>query len=967
MTPAGRSQWITGICELAAQLRPEERESFVRDQCQGDDQLLQEVQSALTACLLAENQAAGLVPSEATEPALRKTIGRYQITGIIGSGGSGQVYSALDQTVGRVVAIKVLNAPGNADLVRRFQAEAKTVANLHHKNIVTVHEYGEEDGVPYLVMEYLKGTTLQELIRQGSLPLLEKMEIMTEVAEGLHYAHECGITHRDVKPANIMQLTDGAVKIMDFGIARLGAEGTTRLTQTGLLIGSIMYMAPEQFSGTADPLTDVFGFGVTYYELLTGRNPFAAADPVGIIFKIANFDPPPVSRVAPECPEALDRILARTLARDRESRYSSLWDVMADSSGILTEMRRDQAGKHCREAQQLFAAGQWEAARLAVRKVLRLDPGQEDARRLKSEIDETLRKRDAVARADHLMDQAEAAMGQQQFEEAGTILESIRDLAVTHPKIQRRFEWVATQVGRARQRLANLNQAQREMHKPNLSEAFRLVSEVLGEDPSNSTAKDLLQEIRARMAAGEAARHLRDEIDAVNRCLQSGEYDEADARVNGLLARYPDAGSAEHQELQRLRAQVAAAFRQREIAGVVSQAEELMTHQQMDRAVGLLESTIERLGDDWDLCRLLLQARVAQYAMRERAEDEQRRLLAQVEAAESTPAPLDTERWQQETGRAASPLAVSSPLPAAPPKPNAPLSTGQWLSTSERQAPTLVLEGSLPAALQPDREAPRSPTRKPAGPWIAISAAAASVILFILFLLAWPRIGQLMSKLQPTRATLTIDELTGSRTAIRGRDYALDLRASGSAQPIFWSIREGSLPQGLTLGPKTGRISGAPGKSGIFSFLVRAADNSGLKAERAVTLEVVEPRDASAAPRIGDSGSGTAAGTSPKRPACSSPAFNIEQYGDLLNGELLWSGSLRSGDQLEIVNLRATAGSVRGDIFPKGVPLRIFVTPARLRVVTAPAAENCWDPRLVLENIGTAKSEIRIQWEVVQP
>ena len=220
-----------------------------------------------------------------TAPLPFQRIGRYEITGNIGSGGSGRVFSALDATVGRVVAIKVLNAPGDPALVKRFQVEAKTVANLHHKNIVTVHEYGEEDGVPYLVMEYLNGTTLLDLIAQRSLSLLEKLEIMSEVAEGLHYAHEHGITHRDVKPANIMRLTDGSVKIMDFGIARFGAQ-TARLTQSGLLIGSLMYMAPEQFNGTADALTDVFGYGVTFYELLTGKNPFANADPVVIIFKI---------------------------------------------------------------------------------------------------------------------------------------------------------------------------------------------------------------------------------------------------------------------------------------------------------------------------------------------------------------------------------------------------------------------------------------------------------------------------------------------------------------------------------------------------------------------------------------------------------------------------------------------------------------------------------------------------------
>ena len=176
VTPTERRQLITDVCKLAWQVRPEEREAFVEGRCGSDVQLLQEVQSALSEYRQAGRPAA--VGDDAddgpTAPLPFQRIGRYEITGNIGSGGSGRVFSALDATVGRVVAIKVLNAPGDPALVKRFQVEAKTVANLHHKNIVTVHEYGEEDGVPYLVMEYLNGTTLLDLIAQRSLSLLEK-------------------------------------------------------------------------------------------------------------------------------------------------------------------------------------------------------------------------------------------------------------------------------------------------------------------------------------------------------------------------------------------------------------------------------------------------------------------------------------------------------------------------------------------------------------------------------------------------------------------------------------------------------------------------------------------------------------------------------------------------------------------------------------------------------------------------
>ena len=160
-------------------------------------------------------------------PTVSQRIGKYEIAEEIGSGGFGHVYRALDPAFDRVVAVKVLNTPDDPDLLRRFRLEAKTVANLHHKNIVTVYDYGETDGVPYLVMEYLDGTTLQTLIHHNALSLLEKVEIMTEVADGLQHAHAHGVTHRDVKPANIMRLADGSVKIMDFGIARMAAQTST--------------------------------------------------------------------------------------------------------------------------------------------------------------------------------------------------------------------------------------------------------------------------------------------------------------------------------------------------------------------------------------------------------------------------------------------------------------------------------------------------------------------------------------------------------------------------------------------------------------------------------------------------------------------------------------------------------------------------------------------------------------------
>ena len=177
-------------------------------------------------------------------------IGRYKLEAELGRGGCGRVYRAFDPTVGRTVAIKLLITNTDKELLTRFRNEASASGKLHHRNIVTVYDFGEQDGTPYLVMEYLQGEDLHKLSAKGQqLTLIEKMSIMAQVAEGLHHAHQNGIVHRDVKPANIMVLSDGSVKIMDFGIARLLSQTGTRLTRDGAMIGTVSYMAPEQFQG----------------------------------------------------------------------------------------------------------------------------------------------------------------------------------------------------------------------------------------------------------------------------------------------------------------------------------------------------------------------------------------------------------------------------------------------------------------------------------------------------------------------------------------------------------------------------------------------------------------------------------------------------------------------------------------------------------------------------------------------
>jgi predicted Ser/Thr protein kinase len=281
-----------------------------------------------------------MLPADQPEKAARRKIGKYAVVGRIGRGGMGMVYRGWDEVLEREVAVKTLTVEGTLDEEsrQRFQIEARAAARLQHANIVTVFELGEDRGLPFIAMELLPGVDLETLMRSGETLLLEeKLEIMVQVLRGLHFAHEHGIVHRDIKPSNIRLLEDGTAKIMDFGIAKLGGTGVTK---TGMMVGTIHYMSPEQIRGKKlDGRSDVFSSGVILYELLCGKRPFLGDSATAVLYKIIN-DPPPgldptVAGAAPE----LQAVLDRALAKDPEARYPSAARMAEEVGGAALRLR----------------------------------------------------------------------------------------------------------------------------------------------------------------------------------------------------------------------------------------------------------------------------------------------------------------------------------------------------------------------------------------------------------------------------------------------------------------------------------------------------------------------------------------------------------------------------------------------------------------------------------------------------
>ena len=326
-------------------------------------------------------------------------IGKYEVRREMGRGGAGSVYEAFDPDVKRRVAIKLLLTSGDPDSLVRFRQEATSAGNLRHKNIVTIYEFGEHEGAPFIVMEYLEGQNLSNVIRSGiPLPLFEKVQIMREVADGLTYAHDRGVAHRDVKPANIQVQPDGSVKIMDFGTARLLHEDDTRITRAGFVLGSLPYMAPEQFTGIdSGYATDIYGFGATFYELLTGKPPFVADDTAALMYKILEQAPAPLSAFVSDCPPSIETLVLHALEKDPASRYHLMADVLFNADVILGELGRQRITELIGEARQWLDEEEFDKAQAIARQALSLDPANEEARELLAQLQQKVEFRQRAA------------------------------------------------------------------------------------------------------------------------------------------------------------------------------------------------------------------------------------------------------------------------------------------------------------------------------------------------------------------------------------------------------------------------------------------------------------------------------------------------------------------------------------------------------------------------------------------
>ena len=380
MTP---TQWkqVDQLFHEALERPPEHRADFLKQTCKGDAALLREVESLLSSheqagafiekspsdiaaqfladekhelppgeklgryeigagnpvaerkSLVGRQIGAKMMAHEKPESLLGQQLGSYQILSLLGTGGMGVVYKARDTHLDRPVALKVLPPEKVADpeRKRRFVQEAKAASALNHPNIITIHDIASENGIDFIVMEYVQGKTLDALVPRKGLRLNETLKLAIQMADALAKAHSAGIIHRDLKPTNVMVTDDGLVKVLDFGLAKLtevsesGDETTRTLehqTEEGTIVGTVSYMSPEQAEGKkVDARSDIFSFGSVLYEMATGQQAFHGDSKMSTLAAILNQEPKPISQLVPGIPRDLEKIITRCLRKDLNAAF----------------------------------------------------------------------------------------------------------------------------------------------------------------------------------------------------------------------------------------------------------------------------------------------------------------------------------------------------------------------------------------------------------------------------------------------------------------------------------------------------------------------------------------------------------------------------------------------------------------------------------------------------------------------
>jgi len=551
-------------------------------------------------------------------------IGKYDVTGILGRGGMGVVYKATDPFLDRLVAIKMMTSgyADNPELLKRFFREAQATGNLQHANIVTVYELGDHDGNPYLVMEFLEGESLDSIITSHKqLTLLEKINFIIEVCQGLGYAHQRGIVHRDIKPANLMVSMEGKVKIVDFGIAHLGDKSVTR---TGQIMGSISYMAPEQLNGNAvDPRTDIFATGVVLYQLITYTAPFDGENTASTLLKILHEPPPPLKNFLSGYPQALDAILLKALAKSRDERYFSADDFALDLVQLQGQLRHKLVSKQLEEAAVLIEKADLYKARDQLLQVLKIDRQSTQANLLLREVQQRIQREEISQQVRQLRAQAEEALAQEQFEVALGHVDRALALDRSNEGLHQLRESIDAARSRARKLQEIVKRVESAYQQGDFDYAKQAVEEALDLAPDHAHVRTLHRTIQHEWEERARLRQVENFLDQARREISLRNFTPALEILDQAAALDPEAPQIKVL-IESARAGRELERRRRELEAVSRQIEEALNRDDYLTACRTAEQAVERFPEERTLLKLKsLAEKQRQVAERKEFVDEQ--------------------------------------------------------------------------------------------------------------------------------------------------------------------------------------------------------------------------------------------------------------------------------------------------------------------------------------------------------
>jgi eukaryotic-like serine/threonine-protein kinase len=535
-------------------------------------------------------------------------LGKYVIKSQLGKGGMGVVYLAEDKRLGRPVALKMMS-PSLADdpeLLERFYREAQSAGQLRHPNIVTIYDIDEADGIPFIAMEFLEGESLESIIKSGKdVPILKKVDIITQTCRGLHYAHEHGIVHRDVKPANIVVLKDGTVKIVDFGIARV-AGGTK--TRTGVVMGTPMYMSPEQVLGhSVDGRSDIFSAGVILYELLTHHNPFGGGDFTTILFRIVDAKPESLSLILPNCPPLLDTALTKALAKDREERYQTAQDFAFDLQQVGDYLRKHMVTLYVEQGVRSIDEGNLTLAKESLQRVLEIDSNHNVARSLLAKVQEQIYSRKRTQKVEQSILQAKEAMQSEEYEEAILVLDEILRLEPSHEEARQCKQVAVEERDRLRKIHRYMEAAEKLMADDDLQGAKSQLEMVLALDPAHSAAQAMFASVTHEIDDRDLLRRVRQYTESAKTHLAEKNYPKALELLQA--AQQLDPVNIDVESLLRLvRSGQEKEERRKLLDQRLAEIQEALNRDQFEGALRLAESALQEFPNHGQVLKLHAQA-----------------------------------------------------------------------------------------------------------------------------------------------------------------------------------------------------------------------------------------------------------------------------------------------------------------------------------------------------------------------